>query len=151
MNKALIDNNIFVYHYLGYPPIVDLFKKLITDDHEIIMSSIVAMEFLLYDKIDTCENIKSKRYGYINASKIWNVDFKIAETAAQLRRQCKLESGKNLKAGDSLIAASALVHDMKLYSNNDKDFNRLKKWGLKYINPISTQTDLQTFLATITV
>lgn len=122
MNKALIDNNIFVYHYLGYQPIVKLFSNLINNDYEIIMSNIVAMEFLSYDKVETDKTIKSRRYQYINASIIWDIDFEIAEKAAELRRKSKIESGKSLKAGDSLIAASAIVHDMTLYSNNDKDF-----------------------------
>ncbi|MFZ3579218.1 PIN domain-containing protein [Virgibacillus sp. DJP39] len=149
LNKALIDNNIFVYHYLGYQPIVKLFSKLINDDFEIIMSNLVAMEFLSYDKVETDTAVKNKRYQYINASTIWNIDFEIAEKAAELRRKCKIESGKSLKAGDSLIAASAIIYNMRLYSNNDKDFLRLKKWGLDYVNPILNQEDLQHFLTEI--
>lgn len=107
------------------------------------------MEFLSYDKVETDKTIKSRRYQYINASIIWDIDFEIAEKAAELRRKSKIESGKSLKAGDSLIAASAIVHDMTLYSNNDKDFIRLKKWGLDYINPVSDQDGLQNFLTEI--
>ncbi|MDF0728806.1 PIN domain-containing protein [Cytobacillus sp. S13-E01] len=112
---------------------------------EIIMSNIVAMEFLSYDKVETDEKVKKRRYEYINASIVWNVDFGIAEKAAELRRKCKIESGKTLKAGDSLIAATAIVNNMTLYSNNDKDFSRLKQWGLKYVNPIIVQDELLEF------
>lgn len=80
-NKALIDNNIFVYHYLGYQPIQSLFKLLIENETEIVMSSIVAMEFLSYDKSETNEMIMNKRYDYITAATTWDVDLSIAEKA----------------------------------------------------------------------
>ena len=143
--KALIDNNLYVYHYLGYKPVVELFTQLLNDGHGIVMSDIVAMEFLSYEKVETDVGIKMKRYSYIELSELVEINFEIAEKAAELRRKCKIETGKTLKAGDALIAATAIVKDMTLFSNNDKDFKRLEAWGLKYINPIQNQDDLQDF------
>ena len=40
----------------------------------------------------------------------------------------------NLKLGDSLIAATALVHKLEIYSRNIKDFERVV--NLRCINPI---------------
>lgn len=40
----------------------------------------------------------------------------------------------NLKLGDSLIAATALVHHLDIYTRNTIDFERIK--GLKVFNPI---------------
>ncbi|AKM19994.1 hypothetical protein GT94_07905 [Geobacillus stearothermophilus] len=145
-NIALIDNNIYVYHYLGYEPVKHLFTQLLNDGFEIAMSSVVAMEFLSYEKVETNEAIRHKRYSYIRASTLYNVDFEIAEKAAELRRKCKMETGKTLKAGDALIAATAIAKGMTLFSNNDKDFVRLQKWGLNYVNPIQDPEDLQKFL-----
>lgn len=104
------------------------------------------MEFLSYEKVETNEAIRHKRYSYIRASTLYNVDFEIAEKAAELRRKCKMETGKTLKAGDALIAATAIAKGMTLFSNNDKDFVRLQKWGLNYVNPIQDPEDLQKFL-----
>lgn len=143
--KVLIDNNLYVYHYLGYKPVVELFTQLINDGFDMVMSDIVAMEFLSYEKIEIDDEIKQRRYGYIKLSELVDINFEIAENAAQLRRLCKIETGKSLKAGDALIAATAIVKEMTLYSNNDKDFIRLQKWGLKYVNPIQDQDDLQAF------
>lgn len=85
--KALIDTNIFVYHYLGYPPIPHLFTQLLNDGFEIAMSSVVAMEFLSYEKVETNEEIRRKRYAYLHASTLYHVDIEIAEKAAELRRK----------------------------------------------------------------
>lgn len=142
---ALIDNNLYVYHYLGYKPIVELFTQLLKNEVDIVMSNIVAMEFLSYDKVEFDHEIKARRYGYIELSELVDVDFEIAEKAAELRRLGKIETGKSLKAGDALIAATAIVKNMILFSNNDKDFLRLKKWGLEYVNPIQNQDELQGF------
>lgn len=40
----------------------------------------------------------------------------------------------NMKLGDALIAATALVHDLVLYTRNLSDFELIS--GLKCINPI---------------
>lgn len=143
--KALIDNNLYVYHYLGYKPVVELFTQLLNDGYDIVMSDVVAMEFLSYEKVELDDRIKMKRYSYIQLSELVDINFEIAEKAAELRRKCKIETGKSLKAGDALIAATAIVKDMTLFSNNDKDFKRLADWGLKYFNPIQDQDDLQDF------
>ena len=43
----------------------------------------------------------------------------------------------NLKLGDSMIAATAMVNDLIIYTRNLSDFKRIK--GLKYYNPISPE------------
>ncbi|MGP3561836.1 type II toxin-antitoxin system VapC family toxin [Geobacillus sp. BK01] len=144
--KALLDTNIFVYHYLGYPPIRHLFTRLLNDGFEIAMSSVVAMEFLSYEKVEINEEIRNKRYAYLYASTLYSVDFEVAEKAAELRRKCKIETGKTLKAGDARIAATAITKRMTLFSNNDKDFIRLTDLGLDYVNPIEDPQHLQEFL-----
>ncbi len=40
----------------------------------------------------------------------------------------------NLKLGDSLIAATAMVHDLEIYTRNTDDFKNIKE--LKTFNPI---------------
>jgi len=45
-----------------------------------------------------------------------------------------LRQAYNLKLGDSLIAATAVVYDLNLYTRNLKDFERIE--GLTCINPI---------------
>jgi hypothetical protein len=45
------------------------------------------------------------------------------------------------------VAATALVYDATLYSNNNRDFIYIRdKFGLNYINPITDQRDLQNYL-----
>lgn len=55
-------------------------------------------------------------------------DETVADKAIELRQQ------KTMKLGDSLIAATALVHGMELVTRNTADFSGIA--GLTVINPI---------------
>jgi predicted nucleic acid-binding protein len=55
------------------------------------------------------------------------VDRAIAERAGAIRRDVRLE------VADSLIAATALVHDLELVTRNRKDFERVR--GLRMRDP----------------
>jgi len=46
-----------------------------------------------------------------------------------------LRKKKKIRLGDSLVAATALVHDESLVTNNVKDFDWIE--GLKIVNPLS--------------
>ncbi len=59
------------------------------------------------------------------------VDLAIADTAGRLRALEK-ENGRVLTVADSLMAATAVVHDLQLVTRNVKDFATL---GLHVVNP----------------
>ena len=61
------------------------------------------------------------------------IDVSIAETAARLRAFAK-EQGRALSVADSLIAATAVVHDATLVTRNVKDFDNL---SVALFNPFS--------------
>ncbi|WP_458411810.1 hypothetical protein ACNQFZ_13215 [Schinkia sp. CFF1] len=44
---------MYVYHYLGYKPVIELFTQLLNAGYDIVMSDVVAMEFLIYEKVET--------------------------------------------------------------------------------------------------
>lgn len=57
------------------------------------------------------------------------LDRRIVERAIELRRQ------KKMSLGDSVIAATALVHHLPLVTRNEADFNHIP--GLEIINPFA--------------
>ncbi len=60
--------------------------------------------------------------------RILEIDLPIIDEAIQQRRDHKM------KLGDSIVAATALIHGLEVYTRNTTDF--LKIPGLKVINPI---------------
>ena len=84
---VIFDTNIYIDHYLGYSPLISLFDQLIDEGNEIHMPSIIAMELMWYDKVETDENIKAARLGYIQAAdKIIDITIDIALKAAEITR-----------------------------------------------------------------
>lgn len=59
---------------------------------------------------------------------IASIDEKISETAFSLFK--KYSFNNTMKISDSFIAATAINHDMFLYTDNKKDFNFIK--GIKF-------------------
>ncbi|MGL6073893.1 MAG: type II toxin-antitoxin system VapC family toxin [Fimbriiglobus sp.] len=53
---------------------------------------------------------------------------------AVIQEAIRLRQMRRMSLGDALIAATALVHDLPLYTNNEADFLGIK--GLSVINPI---------------
>lgn len=67
--------------------------------------------------------------------------------AAEIRREWEADTGKKIKHGDVLIAATAIMNDAILYSNNDKYFLYIRdNFGLNYKNPIANQSELKNYL-----
>jgi predicted nucleic acid-binding protein len=64
---------------------------------------------------------------FVSQSIIIGVDGNIIKETIKIRKNFKL------KLPDALIAATAIVNDLTLIADNDKDFLRVKK--LKYFNP----------------
>ncbi len=63
--------------------------------------------------------------------RILPIGFDEAATAADLRSRMR-RAGRALTLGDSLIAATALVHGLELATRNTKDFDGL---GVPLVNP----------------
>lgn len=147
MANVIFDTNIYIYHHLKYPAAVDVWRQYVRN-HDVYMSIIQVSELLSYPKIDVSPEIRQQREEYISlADEIVLVDEKIARKAAELRRAWKQRSDKTLKLPDALIAATALLHNATLISNNDRDFLYLGEFhGLSYFNPIQSQDDLYRFV-----
>lgn len=85
------------------------------------------IESLGYAGISREEDDAIRRF--IAASMSYPLDDEIIEKAVILRQQ------KNMKLGDSIIAATALEYDLPLVTRNEDDFKHIE--GLTIINPFA--------------
>ena len=118
-----LDTNILIYYAAGDHEIVNFLNQ---HRYEIFyIPSIVVAEFLSYPLI-TPEVITRFR-DFTRQTIIVNLDYTIAERAAEIRRMGKLT------LADAVIAASALVTNSSLITRNIRDFQKVK--NLTIISP----------------
>ncbi|MFZ1344375.1 type II toxin-antitoxin system VapC family toxin [Thiothrix eikelboomii] len=117
----LIDTNIVIYYFNG-----------LTDDesiHTLLMESfktsiITKIEFLGWGQFVADPTLYAQARAFINHATVYDLNDAIAEQAILLRQQFKV------KTPDAIIAATALIHDLAVVTNNTADFSRL---GVKTI------------------
>lgn len=88
-------------------------------------SVITRMELLSYKP--TAPDTESKIQSFIIEGNEFELTEEIIQQTIAIRRSVKI------KLPDAIIAATAIVHNLTLLSDNDIDFLRVPK--LKYINP----------------
>lgn len=118
----LLDSNIIIYSYLSE---YEYLRAFISDEF-CTLSEISRVEVLGYHKLKPEEDRYFKDV-FMYAT-IIVPDKDVFDRAIEIRKMY------NLKLGDSLIAATALIHDLEIYSRNLNDFKRVA--GLKCVNPI---------------
>jgi len=95
-----------------YQKVRDFLKENETD---LAVSSITKLEVLGYHKLSADD--KELFEGFFQTITVLPVSGSIIEKAISLRQQRKMS------LGDSLIAATALLNNHKLFTNNVEDFN----------------------------
>ncbi len=121
----LIDTNVISHLFADRLPESGKEFVINTIDASCIISVVVEIEVLTYhetpDKMHLIEE-------FVQLATILPLDRQITQKAIELRRK-----HRKLKLGDAIIAATAVVHNLILVSNNTKDFVNIK--GLKVIDP----------------
>lgn len=120
----ILDSDIIIYSAL--PARQDL--RDFVRSNEPSFSAISLVEVLGYHKLSEYDE---KYFGKFFASLT-----AISISEQIIRESIKLRQQQKINLGDSLIAATAVVYDLALVTNNIKDF----KWidGLTLINPIES-------------
>ncbi|MFH1050604.1 MAG: type II toxin-antitoxin system VapC family toxin [bacterium] len=108
----ILDSNIIIYS--AVPENIHIREYLKKNEKELAVSAISKVEVLGYYKLTSDErNTYEHFFQNIN---IFDVNSTIIERAVTLRQQ------KKMSLGDSIIAATALLHNHKLFTNNEEDF-----------------------------
>lgn len=118
----IIDSNIIIY---SYQSAFSFLKSLVTDTDNAI-SAITKVEILGFHGLQPGE--KTYCESVFSILKVQPLDDRVLDEAIRLRRAHKM------KIGDSLVAATALVHSAELFTRNTIDFKNIP--GLTIVNPI---------------
>ena len=94
-------------------------------DKECLLSFITAIELQVWNPPNPED--MTVYTDFINRSSIYYIEDSIIQETINIRKQY------GLKIPDALIAATAMVYQLTLIADNDKDFLKVK--NLKYINP----------------
>lgn len=117
----LLDTNV-VIDYMGNR-LPDRSKTLLADifDDEINISVINKIELLGFSKIEQV------LIDFVNCANIYHMNDGVVDKTIEVRKLYRV------KLPDAIIAATAIMGDFTLISNNDKDFKGIKE--LKFMNP----------------
>jgi predicted nucleic acid-binding protein len=118
----LLDSNVIIYSYSSE---YEYLRELIINE-SCTVSEISRVEVLGYHGLKKEEEKYFK--DIFEYAPVILPDQDIFDRAIEIRKKY------NLKLGDSLIAATASVHGLEIYTRNLSDFERVR--GLKCINPI---------------
>lgn len=120
-SRVLIDTNA-VIDYLDTK--LPRTSTQLIESNEVRISVITRIEPLGWSNA-TAKQMKVLEH-FVNASIVYNLDELVILKAINLRKTIKI------KLPDAIIAATALVHDLKLLTRNISDFDKVQ--GLDLIN-----------------
>jgi predicted nucleic acid-binding protein len=115
--RYLIDTNVIIGILNGAIPKKNALKLAKIIDTYFLVSTIVNIESLGYYSIKPDDKIRISRF--LSKATTFYIDKKIQEKAIEIRQN------KKMKLGDSIIAATALIHNLTIVTRNETDF-----WGL---------------------
>jgi toxin FitB len=117
----LLDSNIIIY---ALQPQYAFLRAFIAK-HAPVVSAVSMIETLGYHRITPAEKLALEQF--FSAGLVLPISGVVVERAIDLRQQ------KKLSLGDSLVAATALVHQKTLVTRNTTDFDWIE--GLVVFNP----------------
>jgi toxin FitB len=124
MGQYLIDSNTIIYYLNNVLPLNSLSKIEKILKESFIISTISNIETLGWYNIEKEDKVKLK--GFLSNSTVIYIDKRIEAKAIDIRQN------KKMKLGDSILAATALIHDLIIVTRNESDFYGL---GLTIYNP----------------
>ena len=109
ITEYLIDTNILIYHTKGSEDSINFISSVISQK-AFNISILTKVEFLGWDKHTPDGFEKCKRL--IEPANVHPLDEDIATKAIELKRRM------NIKLADAVIAATAILYDLKLATRN---------------------------------
>lgn len=112
----LIDTNILIYYFNGLIK-DDKINKILEISFNI--SIITKIEFLSWSKLAHDEALDKKAQAFISYATLFDLNNQVAQKTIEIRRKSKT------KTPDAIIAATALLNNMSIVTNNISDFSSL--------------------------
>lgn len=133
MGKGFLMDTSVVSLYLQeiYIPEITLFIDDIIKSR-LLLSFVTKIELLSYNPPYSDAKVvayKQDIVGFIGDASIIGLNDALIDETIRIRKTVKL------KLPDAIIAATAIVHDLTLLSDNDSDFVKVIPLGLQYLNP----------------
>jgi hypothetical protein len=116
----LLDTNIFIYIANGVLP-TDIISQT-----DIAHTSVTKIEALGFSAIPANELL------ILNA--LFKESYNLELTSSIVGTAVQLRQAKRISLGDSIIAATALEHELELWTVNTSDFEHIE--GLRLRNPL---------------
>ena len=117
--KYFYDTNVFIDYFSDRLENLDLFDEKFIIENEVFISPIVRMELLSHP--DITEDEDKLFTELLDNFESVDIDFEVEKETILLRRKYKL------KLPDAIIAASAILEDAVLVTNDKKDFSRISE------------------------
>jgi len=118
----LLDSNILIYATQAQYPSVHAFLE----QGPFAFSAITRVEVLGYHRLSDA--------GLQGYEALLGTMTELAVSSQIIRRAVRVRRASNLRLGDALIAATALVHQLPLVTHNMRDFERIAELDL--IDPL---------------
>ena len=120
-----LDTNAIIYHLNNEPGVRGFIDEAMTNFTPLYVSAITVTELLIFSGLSQQEEASIS--ALLPALSVVSIDLEIARRAGGLGRNY------NLKAADSLIAATALFTGSALLTRNVRDFRRVPSLMLQNI------------------
>ena len=123
--KYLIDTNVIAHLFADRLPVTgkEFVKKAI--DENFIISVVVEIEVLTYNEAPEKMPLIEE---FVSMATVLPLDKVVTQKAIELRR-----SRRKMKLADAIIAATAIVFQLTLITNNSRDFLNIA--GLRIVDP----------------
>lgn len=116
----ILDTNIFIYLSNGILPPARIAST------DIAHPSIVKIEALGYSRIHANELLLLEA--------LFSESYMLPLTDKVIDRAIRLRQARSMSLGDAIVAATALEHDLQLWTSNIKDYAHIE--SLKLYNPL---------------
>lgn len=120
--KYLYDTNIFIRYVVNDTEFIKYFFPDALIENEIITSRICRIELLSYSKLSQREEIILQNL--LDEFEVIDINDEIENKTIEIRRKYKL------KLADAIIAATAILEDAVLVTNNKKDFEKIEELNI---------------------
>ncbi len=124
--RFIIDSSAAIKYLNNSLPVRSLAFSDKELDKEINISIITKVEILAWDPPDPSDLIIARKF--TDGASIFPVDDNIGDIAVSIRKATKV------KLPDVLIAATAIVRDLTLVADNDKDFNKILELNIEGVS-----------------